>query len=164
VRIAAGMFHSCALAEDGRAFAFGFCPGIPTAGQQGTPQLLEEGALTAGTTVSALSTGSCTDHAAFIAGPPPAAPGFEAPLVFAMQKKPAPKVPAHAAAVAAASAAAAAAPSVELQQPGGGGAAATASSSEHGTKRKRDSQSDNENSYDGCAHEKGSTGAAPLCL
>jgi len=92
VRIAAGFLHSCALAEDGRVFAFGYCPGIPAAGRQGTPQLLQEGALAAGTTVCALSTGCFADHAAFIEGAPPAEPGLEAPLVFAMQK-PAAKEP-----------------------------------------------------------------------
>jgi hypothetical protein len=77
VRIAAGFMHSCVLAEDGRVFAFGSCDGIPAAGQQGTPQLLQEGALAAGTTVCALTTGCNATHAAFVEGPPPAAPGFE---------------------------------------------------------------------------------------
>lgn len=75
VRIAAGMLHSCALAEDGRVFAFGFCPGILAAGRQGTPQLLQEGALAGDITVSALSTGSSANHAAFITGKPPTTPG-----------------------------------------------------------------------------------------
>jgi hypothetical protein len=61
------------------------------AGQQGTPQLLQEGAL-AGTTVCALGVGYRGEHAAFIAGPPPANPGLEPPLAFAMQK-PAAKEP-----------------------------------------------------------------------
>jgi len=50
VRIAAGAKHSCALVEDGRVFALGSAHGIPAAGRQGTPQLLEEGALAAGGT------------------------------------------------------------------------------------------------------------------
>ena len=153
VRIAGGLIHSCALVVDGRVFAFGYCDSIPTAGWQGIPQLLDEGALTAGTAVCALGTGSWGAHAALIEGPPPAEPGFEAPLAFAMQKKPAPKVPKHAAAAAAA----AAAPSVA---PGGGGAAAAAVRSEHGTKRTRDDRSDGD---DSCAHEECSSDAAPLC-
>ena len=79
VRIAGGWNHSCALAEDGRVFAFGRAPGIPAAGQQGTPQLLQEGALAAGTTVCALSSGCYATHAAFAEGPPPAAPGARWP-------------------------------------------------------------------------------------
>jgi alpha-tubulin suppressor-like RCC1 family protein len=164
VRIAAGMNHSCALAEDGRVFAFGTAVGIPAAGRQGTPQLLPEGALAAGTTVSALSTGVRGEHAAFIAGPPPAAPGFEAPLVFAMQK-PAAKEPDPAAVAALAA----------LRPPAdeGGGAAAASSSaaagggaasagSEQGTKRKRDGPSDDDDDESG-APEEGGEDAAPLC-
>ena len=75
VRIAAGMTHSCALAEDGRVFAFGTAVGIPMAGWNGMPQLLQEGALAAGTTVCALGTGCHARHAAFTAGAPPAEPG-----------------------------------------------------------------------------------------
>ena len=75
VRIAAGLDHSCALAEDGRVFAFGDCVGIPDAGEQGTPQLLQEGALAAGTTVRALGTGGYAKHAAFIMGKTPTTPG-----------------------------------------------------------------------------------------
>jgi hypothetical protein len=75
VRIAAGAEHSCALVHDGRVFAFGFNVGIPAVGLNGIPQLLQEGALAAGTTVSALSTGCFATHAAFIAGPPPTEPG-----------------------------------------------------------------------------------------
>jgi alpha-tubulin suppressor-like RCC1 family protein len=145
VRIAAGMSHSCALAEDGRVFAFGECVGIPAAGQQGMPQLLQEGALAASsTTVCSLGTGLAT-HAAFIEGPPPAEPGFEAPRVFAMQK-PAAKEPDPAAVAALAA----------LRPPDEGGGAAAASSSaaagggaasagsELGTKRKRDGPSDDD--------------------
>jgi len=162
VRIAAGYNHSCALAEDGRVFAFGWCDGIPDAGQQGTPQLLQEGALAAGTTVCALSSGYCADHAAFIAGPPPAEPGFELPLVFAMQK-PAVKEPDPAAVAALAA----------LRPPDEGGGAAAASSStvagggaasagsEQGTKRKRDGQRDDDD--ESGAHEEDSEDAAPLC-
>ena len=162
-RIAAGFMHSCALAEDGRVFAFGSCDGIPAADQQGTPQLLQEGALTAGTTVCALATGCNATHAAFIAGPPPAAPGFEAPLVFAMQK-PAAKEPDPAAVAALAA----------LRPPDEGGGAAAASSSaaagggaasagsEQGTKRKRDGPSDDDDDESG-AHEEGGEDAAPLC-
>jgi len=166
VRIAAGMHHSCALAEDGRVFAFGDCAGIPAAGQQGTPQLLQEGALAAGTTVSALSTGSFATHAAFVEGPPPSEPGFEAPLVFAMQK-PAAKEPDPAAVAALAA----------LRPPDEGGGAAAASSSaaagggaasagsEQGMKRKRDGQSDDDDDDDdeNGAHEEGGEDAAPLC-
>jgi hypothetical protein len=163
VRISAGYMHSCALAEDGRVFAFGECGGIPVAGEQGTPQLLQEGALAAGTTVSALSTGFRGEHAAFIAGPPPAEPGFEAPLVFAMQK-PAAKEPDPAAVAALAA----------LRPPDEGGGAAAASSSaaagggaasagsEQGTKRKRDGPSDDDDDESG-ALEEGGEDAAPLC-
>ena len=153
VRITAGLNHSCALAEDGRVFAFGRCHGIPAAGRQGTPQLLQEGALAAGTTVCALSTGCFATHAAFAEGPPPAAPGFEAPLVFAMQK-PAAKEPDPAAVAALAA----------LRPPDEGGGAAAASSSaaagggaasagsEQGTKRKRDGPSDDDD--ESGAHKK----------
>ena len=163
VRITAGMHHSCALAEDGRVFAFGTAVGIPAAGEQGTPQLLQEGALAAGTTVCALSTGSWATHAAFAEGPPPAAPGFEAPLVFAMQK-PAAKEPDPAAVAALAA----------LRPPDEGGGAAAASSSaaagggaasagsEQGTKRKRDGPSDDDDDESG-APEEGGEDAAPLC-
>jgi hypothetical protein len=164
VRIAAGMHHSCALAEDGRVFAFGTAAGIPAAGGQGTPQLLQEGALAGGTTVSALSTGCFATHAAFAEGPPPAAPGFEAPLVFAMQK-PAAKEPDPAAVAALAA----------LRPPDEGGGAAAASSSaaacgdgaasassEQGTKRKRDGPSDDDDDESG-APEEGGKDAAPLC-
>ena len=164
VRIAAGMHHSCALAEDGRVFAFGTAVGIPAAGRQGTPQLLQEGALAAGTTVCALSTGFRAEHAAFVAGPPPAEPGYEAPLGFAMQK-PAAKEPDPAAVAALAA----------LRPPAdeGGGAAAASSSaaagggaasagSEQGTKRKRDGPSDDDDDESG-AHEEGGEDAAPLC-
>jgi alpha-tubulin suppressor-like RCC1 family protein len=155
VRIAGGLHHSCALAEDGRLFAFGGCGGIPAAGQQGTPQLLQEGALAAGATVCALGAACFAQHAAFIVGAPPTEPGFEAPLAFAMQKKPAPKVPKHAAAAAAAP------PAPAHGQEGGGGATANLSTaSEHGTKRKRDSQGDDD---DNSALEDGSANAAPLC-
>jgi len=82
VGITAGLMHSCALAEDGRVFAFGECVGIPAAGLQGTPQLLQEGALADGTAVCALSTGCSATHAAFVEGPPPAKPGFEMPVVL----------------------------------------------------------------------------------
>jgi hypothetical protein len=162
VRIAAGAMHSCALAEDGRVFAFGTAVGIPAAGRQGIPQLLQEGALAAGTTVCALGTGCYADHAAFISGPPPAAPGFEAPLVFTMQK-PAAKEPDPAAVSALAA----------LRPPDEGGGAAAASSSaaadsgasstgsEQGTKRKRDTKSDDDD--ESGAHEEGSEDAAPLC-
>jgi hypothetical protein len=170
VRIAAGSTHSCALAEDGRAFAFGFCPGIPAAGGRSslaprwTPQLLQEGALTAGTTVSALGTGYRGEHAAFIAGPPPAEPGFEAPLVFAMQK-PAAKEPDPAAGAALAA----------LRPPDEGGGAAAASSSaaagggaasagsEQGTKRKRDGPSGDDDESGAHKDEEGGEDAAPLC-
>ena len=123
----------------------------------------KRGALAAGATVSALSTGCRAEHAAFIAGPPPAAPGFEAPLVFAMQK-PAAKEPDPAAVAALAA----------LRPPAdeGGGAAAASSSaaaggdaasagSEQGTKRKRAGQSveDDESG----APEEGGEDAAPLC-
>ena len=57
--------------------AFGSCSGILAAGRQGTPQLLQEGALATGTTVCALSTGCWADHAAFVGGPPPTKPGFD---------------------------------------------------------------------------------------
>ena len=156
VRIAAGMLNSCALAEDGRVFAFGVCGGIPAAGRQGTPQLLQEGALAAGTTVCALSTGCYAQHAAFIEGPPPAEPGFEAPLVFAMQK-PAAKEPDPAAVAALAA----------LRPPDEGGGAAAASSSaaagggaasagsEQGTKRKRDGPSDDDDDESGAREESG---------
>jgi hypothetical protein len=164
VRIAAGWNHSCALAEDGRVLSFGNCVGIPAAGRQGTPQLLQEGALAAGTTVCALATGYNATHAAFIEGPPPAAPGFEAPLVFAMQK-PAAKEPDPAAVAALAA----------LRPPAdeGGGAAAASSSaaacggaasagSEQGTKRKRNGPSDDDVNESG-ACEQGGEDAAPLC-
>jgi len=90
VRIAAGYTHSCALVEDGRVFAFGTAHGIPAAGHQGTPQLLQEGALAAGITVCALGTGSYADHAAFIAGKPPAEPGFSGAITV---QAPAPAPP-----------------------------------------------------------------------
>jgi alpha-tubulin suppressor-like RCC1 family protein len=168
VRIAAGFLHSCAHAEDGRVFAFGYCPGITAAGRQGTPQLLQEGALAAGTTVCALSSGCFATHAAFIEGPPPVEPGFEVPLVFAMQK-PAAKEPDPAAVAALAA----------LRPPDEGGSAAAASSSaaavggaasagsEQGTKRKRDGPSD-DNDNDSGAHEEGTLSedimhTAPLC-
>jgi hypothetical protein len=159
VRIAAGMIHSCALVEDGRVFAFGRTPGID---RQGTPQLLQEGALAAGTTVCALSTGCFADHAAFIEGAPPAEPGFEAPLVFAVQK-PAAKEPDPAAVAALAAlrppdegggAVAAGSPAAA-----GGGAASTGL--EQGTKRKRDGHSDDDD--ENGAHEEGVDDAAPLC-
>jgi hypothetical protein len=132
------------------------------AGQQGTPQLLQEGALAAGTTVCALSTGCNADHAAFIAGAPPADPGFEVPLVLVMQK-PAAKEPDPAAVAALAA----------LRPPDEGGGAAAASSSaaagggaasagsEQGTKRKRDGPSDDDD--ESGAHEEGGGGATPLC-
>jgi hypothetical protein len=164
VRIAAGMNHACALAEDGRVFAFGTVHGFPAAGRQGTPQLLQEGTLAAGTTVCALSTGCYAQHAAFIEGTPPAEPGFEVPLAFAMQK-PAAKEPDPAAVAALAA----------LRPPpdeGGGAAAASSSAaegggaacagSEQGTKRKRDGQSDDDDDQSG-AHEEGSDDAVPLC-
>ena len=143
-------------------FAFGDCVGIPAADEQGTPQLLQEGALTAGTTVCALGTGCFATHAAFAEGPPPATPGFEPPLVFAMQK-PAAKEPDPAAVAALAA----------LRPPDeGGGAAAARSSaaagggaasagSEQGTKRKRDGPSDDDN--ESGAPEEGGKDAAPLC-
>ena len=56
--------------------------------------------------------------------------------MFVMQKKPAPKVPKHAAA-------AAAAPSMGAQQPSSGEAGASATSAQ-GTKRKRDGPSDDD--------------------
>jgi hypothetical protein len=163
VRIAAGMNHSGALAEDGRVFAFGGCGGIPAAGWQGMPQLLQEGALAAGTTVCALSTGCYAQHVAFIEGAPPAKPGFEAPLVFAMQK-PAAKEPDPAAVAALAA----------RRPPDEGGGAAAASSSaaagdgaasagsEQGTKRTRDGPSDDNDDESG-AREEGGEDAAPLC-
>jgi hypothetical protein len=162
-RIAAGFMHSCALAEDGRVFAFGNAGGIPAADRQGTPQLLQEGALAAGTTVCALNTGCYAQHVAFTVGPPPAAPGFEAPLVFAMQK-PAAKEPDPAAVAALAA----------LRPPDEGGGAAAASSSaaagggaasagsEQGTKRKCDGPSDDDDNKSG-AREEGGENAAPLC-
>ena len=143
VRMCAGNSHSCALTEDGRVFVFGSGVGITVAGNHGTPQVLQEGAL-AGTTVRALGAGCRGTHAAFLAGPPPTAPGFEAPLAYALQKKPAPKVPKHAAAAAAVVAAAAA-------QSSGGGAASAGSG--QGTKRKRGDQSDDDDSG---AHGEGS--------
>ena len=76
VRIAAGMGHSCALTEDGRVFAFGKCCGIPAAGAQGTPQLLQGGALVAGSPVCALGAGCQCQHAVLTVGTPPARPGF----------------------------------------------------------------------------------------
>ena len=79
VRIAAGMLHSCALTEDGRVFAFGNCGGIPVAGQQGVPQLLQEGEMAAGTTVRVISTGCCARNVAFVQGAPPNEPGFYNP-------------------------------------------------------------------------------------
>jgi alpha-tubulin suppressor-like RCC1 family protein len=75
VRIVAGLVRSCALAGDGRVFAFGRAPGI----QEGvrTPQLLQEGALAAGTAVCAIGTGCSTEHTVFVGGPPPNEPGFD---------------------------------------------------------------------------------------
>ena len=71
VRIAAGYTHSCALAEDGRVFAFGTAHGIPgPGGWNGMPQPIAVGA-----TVCALGTGCYGTHAAFIAGAPPTEPG-----------------------------------------------------------------------------------------
>ena len=117
-----------------------------------------------GTTVCALSTGCWATHAAFVEGPPPAGPGFEAPLVFAMQK-PAAKEPDPAAVVALAA----------LRPPAdeGGGAAAASSSTaagggaasagaEQGTKRKRDGPSDDDDN-ESVAREEGGEDAAPLC-
>ncbi len=81
VRIAAGYIHSCALAEDGRVFAFGSCPGTFT--RVRIPRTLIEGAAgehalaLAGTTVCAVSSGAHAYHVAFIEGPPPAEPDFE---------------------------------------------------------------------------------------
>ena len=137
---------------------------VSAAGRQGTPQLLQEGALAAGTTVCALSTGCWATHAAFAEGPPPAAPGFEAPLVFAMQK-PAAKEPDPAAVAALAA----------LRPPDEGGGAAAASSSaaagggaakagsEQGTKRKRDDPNDDDDVDESGAPEEGGEDAAPLC-
>ena len=75
VRIAAGYTYSYALAEDGRVFACGYSDGIPSLGELGTPQLLQEGALAGDITVRALGTGCCALHAAFITGTPPTTPG-----------------------------------------------------------------------------------------
>ena len=121
------------------------------------PQLLQEGALAAGTTVCALGVGCSGEHSAFTAGTPPAEPGFEAPLVFAMQKKPAPKVPKHAAAAAVAAPTMESQQQQQQQQQQQGGASAAGAGSEQGTKRKRDGKSDDDDSG---AY---SADAAPLC-
>ena len=76
VRIAAGAIRSWALAEDGRVFGFGV--------ESCVPQLLL-GAL-AGTTVRALGVGCFAQHSIFLAGAPPAEPGFDAPVTRALQK------------------------------------------------------------------------------
>jgi hypothetical protein len=100
-------------------------PIIPAADREGIPQLLQGDALAAGgAPVRALSTGCGGLHTALIAGTPPAAPGFEAPLAFAMQK-PGPKTPSK-------RAVAATAPPVAAQ-----GKAARRADAARGTKRKR---------------------------
>jgi hypothetical protein len=76
------IYGSCALVDDGRVFAFGRTPGIPAAGAQGVPQLLQEGALAAGIPVCALGTGCWATFAAFIEGPPPAEPGFSVKVIY----------------------------------------------------------------------------------
>ena len=125
VRIAACYRHSCALADDGRVFAFGCADGIPAAEREGIPQLLQGGALAGdGAPVRALSVGCGGLHTALIAGTPPATPGFEAPLAFTMQK-PGPKTPSK-------RAVAATAPLVAAQ-----GKAAARADAVRGTKRKR---------------------------
>ena len=90
VRIATGLHHSCALAEDGRVFAFGDGGGVPAAGAQGIPQLLQDAL--AGTTVCALGVGCGAQNSAFVGGTPPDEPGFETLLTFEM-RKPAAKEP-----------------------------------------------------------------------
>ena len=80
VRLAAGYEHSCALADDGRVFGVGRGVGVPAAGVQGTPLLLQ-GALT-DTTVRALGVGCNGLHTVFTMGTPPADPGFDLPVTF----------------------------------------------------------------------------------
>jgi alpha-tubulin suppressor-like RCC1 family protein len=70
VRIAAGMAHSFALAEDGRVFGFGTAVGIPPAGWNGTPHPID-----VEPAVCALGTGCYGTHAAFVTGAPPTEPG-----------------------------------------------------------------------------------------
>jgi hypothetical protein len=47
----------------------------------------------AGKTARVLGSSCYASHMALVTGEPPVTAGFEAPLVFAMQKKPAPKTP-----------------------------------------------------------------------
>ena len=78
VRIAAGFNRSCALTADGRVFSFGNGSGVPAAGVRGIPQLLRHAL--ADTTVCALGGGCFADHSIFVAGTPPAEPGFDPPV------------------------------------------------------------------------------------
>ena len=176
VRVAAGMFHTCALVEDGRVFVLGAVGGTPAAAaaaaQDSTARLMQGDAL-AGSTARVLGSGCYASHMALVTGEPPATAGFEAPLVFAMQKKPAPKTPKHTAAAASAAAAAAvAAPSIAARQPSsggkGGGAAAASTYAVQGTKRKHGDSDGNHgdegsSSSSSSSSSSTSTQAAPLC-
>ena len=120
------------------------------------------------------SSGCYASHSAFVPGAPPRAPGFDAPLTFAMQK-PAAKEP-HPKAVAAVAAMAAA-----KQHAGGGAAAvssapsaAAAAAAAGGTKRKRNDDDDDEEEEDEEEDEEdegekwggedvGAEDAEPLC-
>ena len=142
-------------------FGFGCGGGVPAGGAQGVPQLLQ-GAL-ADTTVCALGVGCYANHSVFVAGPPPAEPGFELPLVFAMQKP-----AAHEPSADAVAAAAALKPPQHHDEGGGAAVAARApaapplKAAAQGTKRKHDEEDDESESS--ASDEGGSAAEAePLC-
>ena len=127
--------------DDGRDYGYEHddrpCEGLRPSRQLSPNQL--QGAL-ADTTVLALGGGCFASHSAFVPGAPPCAPGFDAPLTFAMQKPAANKLKEIAVMKAMAGAAAEA-----EQHVGGGAMAATApapAATVAGTKRKRDDTSD----------------------
>ena len=160
VRIVAGHRHSFALTEDGRVFGFGRGGGVPAGGAQVLPQLLQ-GAL-ADTTVRALGVGCFASHSVLVAGPPPAEPGFELPLVFAMQKP-----AAHEPSADAIAAAAALKPPQQRDESGGAAAARAPAApplkaAAQGTKRKHEEEDDEDESS--ASEEDGSAAEAePLC-
>ena len=119
----------------------------------------------ADTTICVLGSGSSATHSILIGSTPPAEPGFEPPLVLAMQKPAAHKPSADAIAAAEAL-------MQPQQQDMGGGAAAASSTSAasaqmaaaHGKKRKR-GQSEAETECDGsvCDGSAAAKAAEPLC-
>ncbi len=82
VRIAAGRSHSFLLTAHGSVFGCGTGAGIPAAGAQGIPQQLP-----LSTSVRSLGGGCAANHRIFIAGTPPAEPGFEGPASCAWLRR-----------------------------------------------------------------------------